>query len=63
MILIIIYGIIITVNEKEILTMEKRYSLNEINLRIEKLMVHEMTNMKLINKWRRIKKKLYPDAE
>lgn len=43
--------------------MEKRYTLNEINLRIEKLMVHEMTNMKLINKWRRIKKKLYPDAE
>ena len=63
MILIIIYGIIITVNEKEILSMEKRCSLNEVNLRIEKLMVHEMTNMKLINKWLRIKKKLYPDAE
>lgn len=43
--------------------MEKRYTLDEINLRIEKLMVHEMINMKLINKWRRIKKKLYPDAE
>lgn len=43
--------------------MEKRYTLDEINLRIEKLMVHEMTNMKLINKWRRIKKKLYPEVK
>lgn len=43
--------------------MKKRYTLDEINLRIEKLMVHEMTNMKLINKWRRIKKKLYTGAE
>lgn len=43
--------------------MEKRYTLDEINLRIKKLMVHEMTNMKLINKWRRIKKNLYPDVE
>ena len=41
--------------------MEKRYTLEEINLRIKKLMVKEMQNIKLINKWRRIKKNLYPD--
>ena len=64
MILIIIYDIIFIVNEKEIKKiMEKRYTLEEINLRIKKLMVKEMQNIKLINKWRRIKKNLYPDVE
>ena len=64
MILIIIYDIIFIVNEKEIKKiMEKRYTLEEINLRIKKLMVKEMQNIKPINKWRRIKKNLYPDVE
>ena len=64
MILIIIYDILFIVNEKETKKiMEKRYTLEEINLRIKKLMVKEMQNIKLINKWRRIKKNLYPDVE
>lgn len=42
--------------------MEKKYTLEEIQLRIKKLSVDEMKNIRLINKWKRIQKNLYPES-